>query len=145
VPFPAVLTRCDRFSQEKLAPDLSRDIHVFSTFFYSSLRNKPYANSLQCCILNFFLNKPEESYSAMRTWTKTIDIFAKRYIVVPIHEECTVISLVTPVLILVTGFTGSSPSFTVLANYFSQEHHVPLHSPIMPQLQSLLGRITEVL
>ena len=83
----------------------------------------------------------------MSTWTKKIDIFAKQYIVVPIHEQCVIIALVTPMLMVVIGFTGTSPSFTVLANCFFplQKHHVPLHSSAILQLMSLLGIVTEML
>jgi Ulp1 family protease len=83
----------------------------------------------------------------MHRWTKKIDIFSKQYIVVPIHEGYVIIALVAPILILVIGFTGTSPSFTVLANCFFplRKHRVPPHSWAMPQLQSLLGTITEML
>jgi Ulp1 family protease len=37
----------------------------------------------------------------MYAWTKKIDIFAKQYIIVPIHEAFVIIALVTLVLMLV--------------------------------------------
>ncbi|KAG8788188.1 hypothetical protein FRC20_006438 [Serendipita sp. 405] len=52
-------------------PDLAEQIHIFSPFFYKKLKNK-----------NF-----EAGYNAVRKWTSKVDIFTKRYLVVPINDS----------------------------------------------------------
>ncbi|KAK0464630.1 uncharacterized protein EV420DRAFT_1638178 [Desarmillaria tabescens] len=56
---------------EKENPELANDIYVFSSFFYKKLSIK---NS-------------DEGYNAVRRWTSKTDIFAKKYIIVPINEN----------------------------------------------------------
>ncbi|KAJ3735322.1 hypothetical protein DFJ43DRAFT_991842 [Lentinula guzmanii] len=56
-------------------PQLAEDVFVFSPFFYSVLE----------------ANSPEEAYKRVKTWTLRgkiqVDIFSKRYLVVPIHDR----------------------------------------------------------
>ncbi|KAG1745863.1 uncharacterized protein EDB91DRAFT_1119149 [Suillus paluster] len=52
-------------------PDLAEQVHVFSSFFYKKLNNK----SL------------DEGYQSVKKWTSKIDIFSKKYIIVPINEN----------------------------------------------------------
>ncbi|KAG6813577.1 hypothetical protein H0H92_009621 [Tricholoma furcatifolium] len=52
-------------------PDLASEIHVFSSFFYKKLNNR----------------NADEGYDSVRKWTAKIDIFSKKYIIVPINEH----------------------------------------------------------
>ncbi|RDB17956.1 hypothetical protein Hypma_000947 [Hypsizygus marmoreus] len=56
---------------EENNPELAKQIHVFSSFFYKKLNKK----------------NPEEGYESVRKWTAKIDIFSKKYIIVPINEN----------------------------------------------------------
>ncbi|KAG1906516.1 uncharacterized protein F5891DRAFT_1002663 [Suillus fuscotomentosus] len=53
-------------------PDLAEQIHVFSSFFYKKLNNK---KSL------------DEGYQSVKKWTSRVNIFSKKYIIVPINEN----------------------------------------------------------
>lgn len=52
-------------------PTLAEQIHVFSPFFYKKLKNKD----------------TQAGYNAVKKWTSKVDIFQKRYLVVPINEK----------------------------------------------------------
>ncbi|KAI5119191.1 hypothetical protein M0805_004446 [Coniferiporia weirii] len=52
-------------------PELAEHIHVFSSFFYKKLNHKVFA----------------EGYRSLRKWTAKIDLFKKKYIIVPINEN----------------------------------------------------------
>ncbi|KAF5382633.1 hypothetical protein D9615_003013 [Tricholomella constricta] len=56
---------------EESNPELARQIHVFSSFFYKKLHQK----------------NMDEGYESVRKWTAKIDIFSKKYIIVPINEN----------------------------------------------------------
>ncbi|TEB28896.1 cysteine proteinase, partial [Coprinellus micaceus] len=51
------------------APDLAEQVHIFSPFFYK------------------LLNKKEYGFRCVRRWTSKCDLFAKKYVVVPINES----------------------------------------------------------
>lgn len=53
-------------------PELAEQIHVFSSFFYKKLNNK---KSL------------DEGYQSVKKWTSRVNIFSKKYIIVPINEN----------------------------------------------------------
>ncbi|KAG2155898.1 uncharacterized protein EDB93DRAFT_1128735 [Suillus bovinus] len=53
-------------------PDFAEQIHVFSSFFYKKLNNK---KSL------------DEGYQSVKKWTSRVNIFSKKYIIVPINEN----------------------------------------------------------
>jgi len=53
---------------EKLAPQ----IHVFNSFFYKQLSTRKTKNL--------------DPYSLVEKWTKRVDLFKKKYIVVPVNE-----------------------------------------------------------
>jgi hypothetical protein len=57
---------------KKQKPDLAEQIHVFSSFFYKKLNNK---KSL------------DEGYQSVKKWTSRVNIFSKKYIIVPINEN----------------------------------------------------------
>ncbi|EIN12536.1 hypothetical protein PUNSTDRAFT_97302 [Punctularia strigosozonata HHB-11173 SS5] len=52
-------------------PDLADQVHVFSSFFFKKLDNR----------------RAEDGYSSIRKWTSKVDIFKKKYIIVPINEN----------------------------------------------------------
>lgn len=52
-------------------PLLADQIHVFSSFFYKKLNMK----------------NVEEGYQSVRKWTAKVDLFSKKYIIVPINEN----------------------------------------------------------
>ncbi|KAJ6585193.1 hypothetical protein B0H19DRAFT_1368602 [Mycena capillaripes] len=56
---------------EKENPELVKQIHVFSSFFYKKLNKK----------------NPQEGYESVRKWTAKFDLFDKKYIIVPINEN----------------------------------------------------------
>ncbi|KAF8546883.1 hypothetical protein OG21DRAFT_1425941 [Imleria badia] len=53
-------------------PALANQIHVFSSFFYKKLNNR---------------KNPEDGYNSVRKWTSKVDLFTKKYIIVPINEK----------------------------------------------------------
>ncbi|KAF9561201.1 hypothetical protein EC968_005828 [Mortierella alpina] len=53
---------------------LADQIHVFNTFFYQRLNTKPSKGAAS-------------SYDAVKSWTAKVDLFAMKYIIVPIHEN----------------------------------------------------------
>ncbi|KAI6159738.1 hypothetical protein EDD17DRAFT_1486182, partial [Pisolithus thermaeus] len=54
--------------KDRLLADL---VHIFSPFFYSKLSS----GSVEC------------GYRCVSSWTSKVDIFAKRYLIVPINEK----------------------------------------------------------
>ncbi|KAJ7147148.1 hypothetical protein C8R43DRAFT_542989 [Mycena crocata] len=56
---------------EKENPELVKQIHVFSSFFYKKLNKK----------------NPQEGYESVRKWTSKFDLFQKKYIIIPINEN----------------------------------------------------------
>ncbi|WFD25998.1 Ulp1 peptidase [Malassezia nana] len=64
-----------RFCQEQIKsrdPPLAQQIYVFNTFFYQKLTEH---------------RDRSKSYEHVRKWTNRVNIFEKKYIVVPIHEN----------------------------------------------------------
>ncbi|KZV59976.1 cysteine proteinase [Peniophora sp. CONT] len=58
-------------------PDLAKNIHVFSSFFYTRLCKLDATEPVNC----------GRGYQAVKNWTSNIDIFNKRYLVVPLHKS----------------------------------------------------------
>ena len=56
---------------------LADNIYVFNTFFFSILMS----------------DSVENSYAKLRRWTAREDLFSKKYIVIPINEQCVFLSL----------------------------------------------------
>eukprot|EP00698_Gefionella_okellyi_P017895 TRINITY_DN5306_c0_g1_i1.p1 TRINITY_DN5306_c0_g1~~TRINITY_DN5306_c0_g1_i1.p1 ORF type:complete len:751 (+),score=148.39 TRINITY_DN5306_c0_g1_i1:288-2255(+) len=52
--------------REKMTPDMLSQCHFFNTFFFSSLQTR--------------------GYEAVKRWTKSVDIFTKKYIFIPIND-----------------------------------------------------------
>ncbi|CDO70841.1 hypothetical protein BN946_scf184801.g34 [Trametes cinnabarina] len=53
-------------------PELAEQVHVFNSFFYKKLNSK---------------KEIQDSYPSVRKWTSKVDIFKKKYIIVPINEN----------------------------------------------------------
>lgn len=65
-----VISFCLRFLEEH-HPELKDKVHIFNTFFYTSLSTKQ--------------GKRAFNYDAVKRWTKNIDIFSYPFIVVPVN------------------------------------------------------------
>ncbi|KAJ3537073.1 hypothetical protein NMY22_g5752 [Coprinellus aureogranulatus] len=58
-------------SLEEANPELAKQIHVFSSFFYKKLNKR----------------NIEEGFNGVRKWTSKFDLFDRKYIIVPINEN----------------------------------------------------------
>ena len=68
-------------------PELSKQIHLFSSFFYKNLSSEAkYVISFTIMWLPSLLLSPKKCYEKVKKWTKD-DIVQKRYIIVPINEK----------------------------------------------------------
>ncbi|KAF8073873.1 hypothetical protein FPV67DRAFT_772567 [Lyophyllum atratum] len=56
---------------EESNPELASQVHVFSSFFYKKLNKR----------------NADEGYESVRKWTTKLDIFSKKYIIIPINEN----------------------------------------------------------
>lgn len=64
-------------------PHLAERVHIFSPFFYPMLVSKiPVTNMLHLMSI-----QRTHGYSEVASWTAKWDVFAKRFLVVPIHER----------------------------------------------------------
>ncbi|KAG5654258.1 hypothetical protein H0H81_005501 [Sphagnurus paluster] len=52
-------------------PELANEVHVFSSFFYKKLNKRIF----------------DEGYDSVRKWTAKLDLFSKKYIIIPINEH----------------------------------------------------------
>ncbi|GJJ76614.1 hypothetical protein EMPS_08973 [Entomortierella parvispora] len=59
---------------EKSNPEVAHQTYIFNTFFYQRLVSKPWTGKY--C-----------SYDAVKSWTNRVDIFSKKYLIIPIHEN----------------------------------------------------------
>ncbi|KAJ7140225.1 hypothetical protein C8R43DRAFT_892836, partial [Mycena crocata] len=59
------------YGLEREKPELAKEIHIFSSFFYKKLNKK----------------NPQEGYESVRKWTSKFDLFQKKYIIIPINEK----------------------------------------------------------
>jgi hypothetical protein len=58
-----------RYQYDKTDRKIQDVVHVFSTFFFTQLQGGG-------------------GYANVRRWTKSVDIFAKRFLFIPINERC---------------------------------------------------------
>jgi Ulp1 family protease len=73
---------------EKSNPQLFKQVHVFSTFFYKKLNSKTeYVVSSVLLNCSHFCSSVQAAYEGVRNWTNKVDIFRKKYIIVPINEK----------------------------------------------------------
>ncbi|KAJ3124991.1 Diacylglycerol O-acyltransferase 2 [Physocladia obscura] len=68
-----------RFSMNEYTSDKNSDFHVYNTFFYQQLNAVDKVTQKKIPI--------EDTYKRVKTWTKRVNIFEKRFIVVPINER----------------------------------------------------------
>jgi Ulp1 family protease len=70
-------------------PTLAAQIHVFNTFFYTKLAALPWVllPILGGRLTSHDAPSVETSYQDVRDWTSNVDIFSKKYLIFPIHEE----------------------------------------------------------
>lgn len=70
-------------------PELAKQIHVFSSFFYKKLNRKKWVifwiGSDDAYLAHTI--SAEEGYDSVRKWTAKFNIFNKKYIIVPINEK----------------------------------------------------------
>ncbi|KAI0632508.1 hypothetical protein C8Q77DRAFT_1059961 [Trametes polyzona] len=55
-----------------LPEELAEQVHIFNSFFFKKLNSK---------------KEVKDSYPSVRKWTSKVDIFKKKYIIVPINEK----------------------------------------------------------
>ena len=67
---------------QKLSDKYKNMIHIYSSYFYSRLKSKPSKKDK-----DKDKTKAEKAYERVKQWTKKIDIFEKRMLIVPICEE----------------------------------------------------------
>ena len=74
----------------------SSDVHLFNSFFYNKIgaRHLRCVNWHQCRGAQLTVSRAVDNntnswlpYASVRKWTKSTDIFSKKFIVVPINEE----------------------------------------------------------
>ncbi|KAK0503878.1 hypothetical protein EDD18DRAFT_479754 [Armillaria luteobubalina] len=93
---------------ERENPELANEIYVFSSFFYKKLSVK----------------NADEGYNAVRRWTSKTDIFAKKYIIVPINEKY------VPLPLFMTTVTQFTSAFIGTLAIIYQPEHI-----LLPPLQ----------
>ncbi|KAJ1973494.1 hypothetical protein H4R34_005058, partial [Dimargaris verticillata] len=97
-----------KYLQERLVatnPELAADVHIFNTFFYPQLVARSNRMGLNLLIsLNPYFNMcaffrigqillalvgslATECYDRVKSWTSKVDIFKKRFIIIPIHDR----------------------------------------------------------
>ncbi|KAG0287942.1 hypothetical protein BGZ96_008201 [Linnemannia gamsii] len=81
---------------------LAEQVYIFNTFFYQRLLAKPAKGATS-------------SYNSIKSWTAKVDIFSKKYIIVPIHENLHwyLIVIVNPGLLLQMAETIEQSKVTV--------------------------------
>lgn len=96
-----IMNRC----QQKLGEFPS--VHVFNTFFYSTLRDRGYAG--------------------VKSWGRNARVFEKDLLLIPVHLGahwcCGVVDLVQKQLIYLDSLLGSNPAFFNLLQLYLQEEH----------------------
>ncbi|KAK9659893.1 hypothetical protein K7432_018327 [Basidiobolus ranarum] len=90
------------------------EIHVFNTFFYSTLRDK--------------------GYQQIRRWSRKFNIFKKDYIIIPVHLGmhwvCAIINFVQKRIEYYDSMHGNNPQcFQLLRHYLEEESLDKLGQP----------------
>ena len=70
-------------AQEKLSDDNKKDVHIFSTHFYTKLSNVPKKKKGE----SSSKTRGERAYERVKRWTKEVDLFSKKLVVIPICED----------------------------------------------------------
>lgn len=100
----------------KTRPELAEQVHVFNSFFYKKLVGKrkcvPRLRLLSGRIVDLGA-RVALTYESVRKWTSKVDIFNKKYIIVPINEKYALIHPFTKLAI----HTRSEQLSLVLGDY----------------------------
>lgn len=69
---------------------LQQRVHVFSTFFYKRLTTKPVKASRRShpAELDPVLTAAQKRHARVEKWTKSVNLFEKDFIIIPINENC---------------------------------------------------------
>ncbi|KAH9518462.1 hypothetical protein Btru_016862 [Bulinus truncatus] len=70
---------------EKLSPENRERTHIFSSFFYKRLTQRD--RHVEKSEEDAKKSLPERRHARVKKWTKTVDLFSKDFIVVPINEH----------------------------------------------------------
>lgn len=69
-----------KFIQSELLPDeMHKKVYIFDTFFIHKFREK--------CTPDLTEEKCTKAYHELKSWTKSVDILSKDYLIFPIHEN----------------------------------------------------------
>ena len=68
--------------EEKLSESERENVHIFNSHFFSRLKCKPKKASEDDA-----RSQTQRSYDQVKKWTKNVDLFAKKIIVIPVCEE----------------------------------------------------------
>ncbi|KAK5646103.1 hypothetical protein RI129_004567 [Pyrocoelia pectoralis] len=69
---------------------MQEKVHVFSTFFYKRLTTKPVKASRRShpAELDSTLTPAQKRHARVEKWTKSVNLFEKDFIIIPINENC---------------------------------------------------------
>ncbi len=80
-----------RYVYQKLTPNIVRDeVHLMNTHFFSTMDRKASKNKKIVFGNDSHSDAAKvryEVFSMVRSWTNAVDVFSKRYIIVPIHKD----------------------------------------------------------
>lgn len=83
---------------EETKPEIAKKVYFFNTFFFASLTNTQ-------------KGKGDINYEAVQNWTRSIDIFAFEYVVVPINESAHwYLAIICNLSAILPGFTADNSS-----------------------------------
>lgn len=98
---------------EETKPEIARKVYFFNTFFFASLTKTQ-------------RGKRGINYEAVQNWTRSIDLFAFEYIVVPINESAHwYLSIICNLPTILPDFTAGKSSAEVTGTFSPQvEQHI---------------------
>ncbi|XP_024083624.1 uncharacterized protein LOC106662776 isoform X2 [Cimex lectularius] len=72
----------------KLSPEDQKRTHIFSSFFYKRLTTKASPGGFNKYQDDPKLSPAEKRHARVKGWTKSVDLFSKDFIIIPINENC---------------------------------------------------------
>ena len=69
-----------RYLLHQLAPKIHEKVHVFNSFFYQRLSSAKLTNPTD-------LNDEKTGFQLVKSWTRSVNLFEKDFIVIPINEN----------------------------------------------------------
>ena len=69
--------QCETLAQQ--LPKILERVHIFNSFFYQKLAQK---HDQECA-----MDTSSAAHARVKTWTKNVDIFAKDFLLIPIHRD----------------------------------------------------------